>query len=154
MRKKVIVTFLVLILLSVGLYAWVNRVNYEISDTISDVEVKPMDGVSFTIEANGKEGRLQIENNSSHYIVIDLSRKPIDIEIQKEDGWHRLSAHNIVSAEAYAIAEGTTYALDFDWRNFVDGPLKAGTYRAILYFGDGTVEPYDAYSIVTEFRVD
>ena len=128
--------------------------NYEIYDTISDVEINPVDGVNFQIEANRKEGSLEIENNSNHYIVIEFSRKPIKIEIRKEDGWHRLSAHNIVRAEPCAIPEGTTYSLDFDWRNFVDGPLKAGNYRAILYFGDGIVELYDAYSISTEFCVE
>jgi len=152
--KKIIISLIVLILISVCIYAWVNRVNYEVYDNISNADINPMDGVSFKVNANRKNGSLQIDNHSDHYIVIEFSRKPIAIEIQKDDGWHRLNSNNIVRAEPCAIPEGTTYSLDFDWKNFIDGPLKAGNYRAILYFGDGIVELYDAYSVATEFRID
>lgn len=154
MKKRIIVSLIVLISISVCLYAWVNRVNYEVYDNISNVEINPLDGVSFKVDANRKTGNLQIENCSDHYIVTDFSRKPIVIEIQKDDGWYRLNANNIVQAEPCAIPKGTTYSLDFDWRNFIDGPLKPGNYRAILYFGDGIVELYDAYSVETEFCID
>lgn len=154
MKKRIMILLIVLILISVGLCAWINRVNYEIYDNISNAEINPIDGVSFVVDANRKTGNLQIKNYSDHYIVTEFSRKPIVIEIQKEDGWHRLKSNNIVRAEPCAIPEGTTYSLDFDWRNFIDGPLKAGNYRAILYFGDGIVKLYDAYSVVTEFCID
>ena len=154
MKKRIIVSLIVLISISVCLCVWLNRVNYEVYDNISNAEINPLDGVNFKVDADRKTGNLQIENCSDQYIVIDFSRKPIVIEIQKEDGWHRLNSNNIVQAEPCAIPEGTTYSLDFDWRNFIDGPLKAGNYRAILRFGDGIIDLYDAYSIVTEFCVD
>ena len=154
MKKRIMIILIVLILISACLCIWENRVNYEVYDYISITETKPLDGVSFKVNANRKTGELQIENHSDHYIVIEFSRKPVVVEIQKEDGWHRLNSNNIVQAEPCAIPEGTTYSLDFDWRNFIDGPLKAGNYRAILYFGDGIVDLYDAYSVVTEFCVD
>lgn len=154
MKKRIIIPLIVLILFSIGVCVWINRVNYDVCEDISNVEINPMDGIDFKIDANRKQGNIRIENNSNHYIVIDFSRKRIQIEIQQEDGWHELIGNNIVRAEPCAIPEGTTYSLDFDWRNFVDGPLKSGNYRAILYFGDGIVKPYDFYSVATEFCVE
>ena len=154
MKKRIIIPLIVLILSSVVVCVWVNRVNYDVCEDVSNAEINPMEGIDFKIDANRKQGNIQIENNSDSYIVIEFSRKRIQIEIQKEDGWHKLIANNIVQAEPCAIPEGTTYSLDFEWRNFVDGPLKSGNYRAILYFGDGIVKPYDFYSVTTEFCVD
>lgn len=155
MRKAIIYSLIsICIIAIIGLFIWQSRINYTIDEALSNTELKPLDGVSFTITADKKKGSLQIENNYNHYIVIEFSRKPIQIEIKKEDGWHKIRANNIVRAEPCAIPEGTTYSLDFNWRNFIDGPLKAGNYRAVLYFGDGEVELYDAYSVATEFCID
>ena len=153
MKKKIALSLILLIIASVSLYAWINRVNYDVYGTISDVESNPMEGVDFKIDASRKNGSLYIENNSNRYIVIDLSRKRVQIEIHKEDGWHRLVAHNLAYAEPCAIPEKSTYSLDFTWRNFVDGPLKPGKYRATLFFGDGMSEIY-TYSVTTEFFID
>lgn len=153
MKKKIAFSLILLIIASVSLYAWINRVNYDVYENISDIESNPMEGVAFKIDANRKNGTLYIENSSEHYIVIEFSRKRVQIEVQKEDGWHRLVAQNIVRAEPCAIPEKSTYSLDFTWRNFVDGPLKSGKYRATLFFGDGMSEIY-TYSVTTEFFID
>ena len=154
MKKKQIIPLIVLILIVVGVCVWMNRVNYDVCEDTSNVEINPLEGIDVKIDAKRKQGNIQIENNSNNYIVIDFSQRRIQIEIQKEDGWHKLTANNIVQAQPCAIPEGTTYSLDFEWRNSVDGPLKSGNYRAILYFGDGTVKPYDFYSVTTEFCVE
>lgn len=154
MKRKSITFFLILCLVAVGVLIWQNHIGYTIDGELSNTELKPLEGVTFTIIADKKDGFLQIENNSDHYIVIEFSRKPIQIEIQKEDGWHRLRANNIVQAEPCAIPEGATYSLDFDWKNFVNGPLKPGNYRAVLYFGDGVVDLYNAYSVAADFSVN
>lgn len=154
MKKKQIIPLIVLILIFIGVYVWINRVNYDVCEDTSNVEINPLEGIDVKIDANRKQGNIQIENNSNNYIVIDFSRRRIQIEIQKEDGWHKIIANNIVRAEPCAIPEGTTYSLDFDWRNFVDGPLKSGNYRAVIYFGDGIVKSHDFYSITTEFCVE
>lgn len=156
MKKKqaIPVIVLILILIGVGVCVWMNRAKYDICEDISNAEINPMEDVDFKIDANRKQGSIQIENNSDNYIVIDFNIRKIRIEIQEEDGWHELIANHIVWAETYAIPEGTTYTLDFDWRDFVGGPLKPGNYRAILYFGDGTVQTYDFYSVATEFCIE
>ena len=153
MKKRVWLSLVFLIGISVGLYAWFNRINYDIYEKISNIKVNPKDGIHFTIDADKKDGTLHIENNSDRYIVIDFDRKPIQIEIQQEDGWHRLLSHKSVNAEPCAIPEDTTYSLDFTWRNFINGPLKPGNYRALLFFGDGISEIY-TYSVTTEFCIN
>ena len=155
MKKRIIVPLIVLILILAGVCVWINRAaNYDVCEEVSNVEINPIEGIDFRINANRKRGNIQIENNSDNYIVIDFTSKRIQIEVQKEDGWHRLTAYNIVQSMACAITEGTTYSLDFEWRNFIDGPLNPGNYRAILYFGDGNVELYDFYSVATEFCIE
>lgn len=152
MKKRIIIPLIVLVLFFIGLYAWINRINYDVYENISNVEINPVEGVDFHIDATRKSGNLKIENNSDRYIVIEFGRKRIQIEIQKEDGWYPIVAHNIVHAEPCAIPENSTYSLDFTWRNFIDGPLKPGKYRAILFFGDKMSEVY-TYSATTEFSV-
>lgn len=153
MRKKIIFPMFFLMVITLGMYMWLNRINYDIYEKRSNTEANPKDGIHFTIEANKKNGSLHIENNSDRYIVIDFGRKPIHIEIQQGDGWHRILSHKSVNGEPCAIPEGTTYSLDFTWRNFVNGPLKPGNYRAVLYFGDGISEIY-TYSVMAEFCID
>ena len=90
MKKRVWLPLVFLIVISVGLYAWFNRINYDIHEKISSTEINPKDGIHFSIEADKKNGTLHIENDSERYIVIEFGRKPIHIEIQQEDGRHRL----------------------------------------------------------------
>ena len=60
MKKRIMILLIVLILISVGLCAWINRVNYEIYDNISNAEINPIDGVSFVVDANRKTGNLHL----------------------------------------------------------------------------------------------
>ena len=110
-----------------------------------------LDGVAFEISSDRKSGHIQIENNTMHYIVTDFHRYPIHVEIQKDDGWHRILSTKMIFTPSNAIAENETYSLDFSWKDFIGGSLKPGKYRAILFFGDGKSE--DFYSTAAEFQV-
>lgn len=152
MRKKCIFLILALVIVC-GAMAWLNRPAYQIHDEASSVELNPLDHVSFKLEADRKGGTLQIQNDADGYLVIDFWRKPIQFEILREDGWHRILPAKTWAVTTEAIPENSTYSLDFKWRDVIGGTLKPGTYRAILYFGDGHTEIY-TYSQEKEFRVD
>lgn len=136
-----------------GLF-WVNRCGYEIDDRVSDAEQDPLDGIHFALKADRRDGELRIQNDSERYIVLDFGRKPLAVEIRQEDGWHRIQSTRLWRAEPGAIPEHTAYSLDFSWRDVIDGPLKPGAYRAILFYGDGKVDAYAFFSTITEFTVD
>ena len=149
--KKIIITVFVLLILFVVLLTLTNQTGYDIYEDVSRTEITPLDGVSFEISSDRKSGHIQIENNTMHYIVTDFHRYPIHVEIQKDDGWHRILSTKMIFTPSNAIAENETYSLDFSWKDFIGGSLKPGKYRAILYFGDGKSE--DFYSTAAEFQV-
>lgn len=152
MRKKY--AFLILALMIVcGAIVWLNRPAYQIQDQASCVELHPLDNVSFDLKADRKGGTLQIKNDTDSYLVIDFWEKPIQLEVLQEDGWHRILPGKIWPLAAEAIPKNSTYSLDFEWRDVIGGPLKQGTYRGILYFGDQHSEIY-TYNLEKEFCVD
>ncbi len=152
MKKTVIITSVILILIFAILLAWLNRSGYEIHEDVSSTEITPLDGVNFEINADKKNGSIQIENNTAHYIVVDFHSHPLHLEIQKEDGWHQLLSTKMIFLPAEPISENETYSLDFKWKYFIGGSLKPGNYRAILFYGDGVSEIF--YSTAAEFRVE
>ena len=151
MKKTVIIASVILILIFAILLVCLNRSGYEINDDVSSTKTGPLDGVGFEINADRKNGSIHIENNADHYIVIDFHSYPIHIEIQKDDGWHRLLSTKMIFSPSTAISENETYSLDIKWKDFIGGTLKPGNYRAILFFGDGVSSTF--YSTAAEFQV-
>lgn len=149
--KKIRITVFVILILFVVLLALTSRTGYDIYEDVSYTEITPLDGVTFEINSGRKSGHIQIENNTKHYIVTDFHRYPIHVEIQKDDGWHRILSTKMIYSPSNAISENETYSLDFSWKDFIGGSLKPGKYRAILFFGDGNSE--DFYSTAAEFHV-
>ena len=78
MKKKQIIPLIVLILIVVGVCVWMNRVNYDVCEDTSNVEINPLEGIDVKIDAKRKQGNIQIENNSNNYIVIDCRESKLD----------------------------------------------------------------------------
>ncbi len=78
---------------------------------------------------------------------------PLHLEIYQHDGWHRVLSSKLVIRSAEAISPSETNIDDRLWKEYFTSNLKAGKYRAILFFGNGKSEAYE-YNTVTEFVIE
>jgi hypothetical protein len=137
-----------------GVFFWMSRSGYQIDENASDVQPNSLEGITFAIEGSRRGGHLEIRNDSYNYIVIEFSRRPVEIQILEDDGWHTLETSRIWRTEPGAVTKGTDYTLDFSWREVLGGSLKPGRYRGVLYYGDGKVDHWDFFSSIAEFTVN
>ena len=152
MKKKYIV-LLLLVVLAVFLYALIFGLpGYDVWKEPSDFEPNPKEGVSFTISANRSEGKITVVNNSDRYLTLEFTRKAPRIEVWQEDGWHRILSNKHYFAEPWAVGKGESYTHTVKWSKLLGGNLKPGSYRAILFHGDGMEDVYH-YSTICEFTV-
>ena len=152
MKKRYLV-LLVFLFSTAVLYAmFIGLPGYEVWNEPSSFEANPKEGVSFTISANRSEGEITIVNNSERYLTLEFSRKAPRIEVWQEDGWHRILSNKHYFAEPWAVGQEEGYTHTVKWSKLLGGNLKPGSYRAILFHGDGMEDVY-YYSTICEFTV-
>ena len=160
MRKKWYIIGAILLIVIAEVFWWDNRVTYEIDQRVSNIEENSPLNVDFAISADRRDGKLQIINNGEGYIVFDFSRVPVQFEVKKGDGWHRIISHKIWQEAPAAVSQQSAgganvgYAVEFKWQEVVGGKLEPGEYWAIFYYGDGEVKEYEFFSKICEFAIE
>lgn len=117
MRKKSIFILVVVLALLAVVFAWNVNPDYVLSEDVSTIDLKPLDGIVFRIEATRKGGTIWIENNTDRYIVMDFSRKPVAFERLLDDSWHRIKTTKAFLTPTEAVSAHDSYAWAFTWRN-------------------------------------
>ena len=159
MRKKWYIIGAILLIVIAGVFWWDNRLTYEIDPQVSKIEEDPLEGIDLTISADRRGGKLQIKNSGEGYIVFDFSRVPVQFEVKKGDGWHRIISHKIWQEAPAAVSQQSAgganvgYAVEFKWQEVVGGKLEPGEYRAIFYYGDGEVKEYEFFKQICMFEI-
>jgi len=152
MKKRYLIILLLAFAAAVLYAMFVGMPGYEIWQEPSAFEPNPMEGVAFSLTANRRECEVSIENNGERYVTLEFSRKPIRIEKLEDDGWHRILTQKHFFAEPWVVGVGDRYDLTIKWSKLLGGNLKPGSYRAILFHGDGWEDVY-YFSTIYEFTV-
>jgi len=154
MSKHTRVFLLVSALVLAGLFSL--RPTYRIAEEVSGYQPNPMDGLVFTVQADHRTADIAVESTLAfpNYFVLDFFREQIHFEVLWKDGWHPILHTKMPFASpTEAVSATQPYHGTFSWRQLVGGILPSGTYRAILYYGDGRSE-VGTFHTVTEFTID
>lgn len=78
---------------------------------------------------------------------------PYEIEIKKNDSWHKIDGQLVFTLPAFILKSGGTKEIEINWENGY-GRLSDGTYRIIKDIGyekeDGT---FEKIYVSTEFTI-
>ena len=151
MKKRIVLLSIAVILI----LAFMNtsQYHYRVYDSVSDFEEKPLDRVSFAVEADKRECTLHILNGSEYNIVSDFS-DCIFFEVKKDDGWHRVIRENTVLTETAAFSKNKETIFEFAWKDLIGSHLPKGNYRLTLEYGDQHVSEWDFYRDAVEFNIE
>ena len=142
----------ILVTLLVWFWIFFVRTSYTVDETVSNFKLTPLNGVELSLEGSRRSGSLEVTYDGEGYIVIDLSRSPLRIEQLQEDGWHRIQSDQLFWGASETVSKTQSYHDEFRWKELLGGPLDPGTYRAILFYGNGAAEIY-TFSTAAEFTV-
>ena len=77
MKKKQIIPLIVLILIVVGVCVWMNRVNYDVCEDTSNVEINPLEGIDVKIDAKRKQLKYKKKMDGINLQPIILYRRSL-----------------------------------------------------------------------------
>ena len=119
----------------------------------SDIEVVEKD-VSLYIKENtltNSGATLILQNNSDVEVQYG---KPYEIEIKKDNEWHKINVELNFNLPAYVLKSNESKEWEFSWENGY-GKLASGDYRIIKSIDiekeDGT---FDTFYVSAEFTIE